>query len=269
MCCGRDGNFDAPLRDMHAVRKVKPTRSDMTDLQREYFEKCVNLVFQMSMTIKSHSGHKIIQHDDDHQNKWDCVRQSAEECQNYLFDFAAKLVDSTAKFGEGDVSSNGRNGYDMTAVIRGMLMPENIAEDRVENGNWLRLVNVCRATIVYNCIRELYAILLILAKYNQNCGGFELIQIKDQGRFVPSRSAVKNTGWSNILVSVKPVQDGNKIVRERKVINLGCTEEEEKVLVGLKMDTDKLLNLPGHVCEIQLVHRAYWNDYQDAYNSFL
>merc|ERR1712228_35224 len=275
-CAGTDDYVSTPLRDMQAVRKVKPTTlDDMTDKQQEYYKKCMNLVFKMSMAIKSQDGTKAIEHDGDHKNTWNYVEQIAETCQDSFFDFAQRLVDSIESFNDEDNETS--NGWDMTAVIRGQLMPANIAKDRVDNDNWLRLVNVGRACIVYNCFKELYAMLLILAKYNQNCCGFEIVQIRNQGHIVPS---LRSKGWSNIVVSVKPVQFEKEMKEERIMKNLGCTEDEEDVLNDLKMDKSKdeddekdddeeFLNLPGHVCELQLIHRASWNDYQDAYNSFL
>ena len=143
-----------------------------------------------------------------------------------------------------------------------MLKSQENAEKDLETvygGNWLRAVDICSGTVTYNDFKNLYFMLLILAKYNQNCGGYKIISVRQEE---------DDKQYGDVVVFVRPWQKED--AKEAISVNFEWTKQEENVLESLKMniaeededeeeeeeeeEEDNWLNLPGHVCKIQLIH---------------
>eukprot|EP01084_Bolivina_argentea_P021637 40197_1 len=147
-----------------------------------YHTKCINLISKISPIATL----DIIQHDSDHGNNWEYMRAMAEICQKPLDEFCNNLVDSVKLFSannnDNDSKSND-NDNESIEVIKAFITNVDQAKEQVEkeyNGNWLQLINICQANIIHNNFKDLYFMLLILAKYNQMFCGFKVISIQNE-----------------------------------------------------------------------------------------
>eukprot|EP01084_Bolivina_argentea_P015238 28493_1 len=232
--------------------------------QDDYYQKCIDLTVNISSSINTPT---VIEHDSEtHTNNWNYINSIAQVCEESLNALAKQLVG-----GIGSFSDNNNYDSDSIKIIK-TIKDEQSAKEEVEkiyNGNWLRVVDACKETIIHNDFKELYFMLLMLAKYNHNCCGFDIISIKQINK-------------TNICVLVEPVQysvddddenqNGNDYKKEIVLIDMKCTEDEENILVSLKMnmsvndddddepeDEEEFLNLPAHICQIEFIHKAVWD----------
>merc|ERR1712154_697757 len=164
-------------------------------------------------------------------------------------------VDSIKLFAKNEDDAKTDDHPLPTEVIKASLKKLKRSKEKVDthfDKNWLCLVDVCRASIIHNNFKELYFILLILAKYKQNCFGFEIVKIEN------GYKDNINQRWAVITLLIKPVKDG--MDKNKDDMDVECTMDEAKILEKMhwkisKSDDDEAA-LPGHVCEVQFVHRA-------------
>ena len=269
-CTGEDASDGYVNRENRDTEKLLDKESDtkilnqMSITEIEFYQKCGNLTSKMSSLIIAPSP---IQHDAEETNSWKYISQIADVCQDSVNEFLEKLINGIKSF----KIKKEKNDYAPLEIIKAKVKNEQIAKKECKekyDGNWLRVIDCCRAQIIYNNFKELYFILLILAKYNSNCAGFELVSIQtnddddDGDDDQKEKDKSKKQEIPDTIILIRPVpknQDKEKIV----TIDLEqeCNKKQTKILNGLKMnldedDDEEFLNLPGHICTIILTHRA-------------
>ena len=279
-----------------AIEYVTPYHITLGELTAndEYFGRCNDIANKIRANIITPTP---VTHDDaDHENNWEYIESMGKLCQQPLYECLENLVDSIKLFPEYK-----EDQQEPTEVIKAGLKKYKRAKEKVQtnySGNWLRLVDVCRSSIVHNNFQELYYLLLILARYRDNCFGFEIIKIKNRYQ------KPTDQGWADVTLLIKPVKINQTVVYGGKMIDLECDVDEEKVVESLDMGYNKKeqsdlpendnedgaesyeyditavegingpavstvgngnideaadAELPGHICEVQLIHRDMWN----------
>eukprot|EP00485_Elphidium_margaritaceum_P006780 CAMPEP_0202694902 /NCGR_PEP_ID=MMETSP1385-20130828/8638_1 /ASSEMBLY_ACC=CAM_ASM_000861 /TAXON_ID=933848 /ORGANISM="Elphidium margaritaceum" /LENGTH=249 /DNA_ID=CAMNT_0049350837 /DNA_START=126 /DNA_END=875 /DNA_ORIENTATION=+ len=241
---------------------------DLSEQESEYQKKVGKLATKIA---KSMNPKAPVQHGKDHANNWKYVSEVAEVCEDGVNAFMQRLVASLKKFpvekSDDDDSKNDESDVAAEVLVKNaVIMDEATAHAEVASsygGNWLRLVHVCNGKIVFNSFRDLYLMLLMLAKYNQNCGGFEVASV--------SQESDNTLEWPHFKVLIRPAPKESKKKKKAANVNYACTRAEEKVLDELKLNmptedddedeeedknAEEFLNLPGHVCEVALIHKA-------------
>ena len=225
----------------------------------EYEVKCEKLCKKMQGKIKTKGE---VEHDRDEQNTWQYMSQIADVCRDSVDEFLEKLVNATNKLDTDDTKND---DIPPPQIIKASVKDESEAKQEVEslyNGNWHRVIDCCRASIIYDNYKQLYYILLILAKYNQNCCGFEILRIG-------SNSTQTEAGYGDnqleIIINMRPVQTKGGKGKKRKIdLKKECTSNQLEILKDLQMDMDledpdepepEFLNLPAHVITVNLNKR--------------
>jgi len=260
MCvAGEDAAPDKPLREAHKQEAKK--LAEMTVRENEYYEKCDKLSKKLAASMTSVNA---IQHDKDHKNNWKYVSEVAAVCTDSLNTLLSELDAAAKKFAASTDDEEEKSDESLSInlqIVMASLMEKNKAKKQVKayDGNWLRFVNICSASITYSNFKALYVMLLILATYKQNCIGYSILSIR--------KDEDESKEWPAIIVLVKPVQK-NDANNSPLSVDLGCSQVEEEALNALKLNMEPadpddeedepepyFLNLPGHVCEIKLIHK--------------
>lgn len=224
-----------------------------------YETKCEKLIKKMEGKIKTKGA---IEHDADEQNTWQYISQIADVCRDAVDEFLEKLSNATIKLDTDDTKTDDIN-MSPPQIIKASVKDESEAKQECEslhNGNWHRVIDCCRANIIYDNYKQLYYILLILAKYNTNCCGFEILKIETNQ---PQIDQGYGDNKLDIILIIRPVQTKGKGKKRKINLKGDCSSEQMVILTDLQMDMDddedepevEFLNLPAHVITINLNKR--------------
>eukprot|EP01084_Bolivina_argentea_P233323 393024_1 len=182
----------------------------------------------------------------------------AELCQEPLLQCLRNLVDSIKYFPSNTCD---KDEHKETEVISSALQERSVSEEKVfskYNGDWLRLVDVCGANIVHNDFKELYYMLLILAKYHKNCFGFEIVDVQNTYR------DSTNHGWGDVKIWVKPVDQMNAHGWSHDMMHVECSMDEQKALECI---TGKRCDVGSEKSELSECEGSY--DMVDEYHEVI
>eukprot|EP01084_Bolivina_argentea_P039616 73204_1 len=223
------------------------TLTQITKSDHYYYSKCM----QICDKIKTINNTKSKTHNQsDHKNTWQSVKNNAVKCQNALYFCLQNLKNSVDKITQNKSTSN--QIIAPCEVIKASLKKYKRSKEKVDlnyNGNWLRLVDVCRSCIVHENFEQLFYILLIISTNISNCYGFEIIRIKNR-----YQDDLTSQGWADCTLSIRP---SNLMSDEKKNENASESQEMDILQYVENVKIDNSL-LPLHICEVQLIHRAMW-----------
>jgi len=242
---------------------------ELSAVETEYYSKCKSLVF--IMTSAMHTD-KLLQHDNSHANSYQYCSEIAEVCSDHVNELMTKLVSAVKRFPTQheatDDDTKDSNEKDMVEILimNASVKEQETAQKEVEtlyDGNWLRMVDLCSSKMIFHSFKELYFMLLILAKYNMNCCGFEMVSFK--------QTIDKQKEWPDIQIWIKPTPKNVAARNKPTNVNYMCTVNEEKILSELRLNLamddeedddeneEEFLNLPGHICKVSLLHKSMYD----------
>eukprot|EP01084_Bolivina_argentea_P021636 40196_1 len=220
-------------------------RKIATKKQNDIKNKCNHIISSISSSINPPSP---LQHDNDHGNNWEYISPMAEICLDPFHEFINNLTNSLKLF----TSNTNIN------IIKPPIKEFKSSNEKVNNkynGNWLQLIDVCRARIIYTDYNQLYFILLILAKYNTNCFGFEVVKIINDNYITLYIKPAKKKAINN-NIKLEYTSQEQKLLESIKT-NINQDEDEEDESDSEDEDeNENVSGLPGHICEIQIIHKT-------------
>eukprot|EP01084_Bolivina_argentea_P033448 61866_1 len=246
------------------------TLNKITNEDNFYYVKCKEIC-DAFMKNNYNMTPPIVHDEETHENKWDSILSNAEKCQEPLYNFLDTMVESIKSF----YTENNSQQNMKTEVAKASLKKHERAKQKVEtfyDGNWRRLCDVCRSSIVHDKFEDLYYILLILYKNRLNCFGFQIVKIKNRYQ------SPTDQGWADVTLLIQPTANKNAqcepmdqflSVPEKQIDE---KQIEEKQIDEKQIDVQRIKqcldcfnmseyvdnSLPKHVCEVQLIHGAMW-----------
>jgi len=189
----------------------------------EYYKKCTDLAEKFNEQHINRPS-PIMQPED--QKDWKSLVWTAEKLQDPLKVFMENIRDQI--------------GADRLEVHTAGLKGVERSIQKVEmdyDGNWRRLLDVCRGGVVHQSFEDLYHILELLLNRHDNVFGFRVVRVKNRYK-KPTYQ-----GWADIHLLIEPVATVNK--------DSGSGSD----------DHDKgssAVDIPMHICEIQFSHSKMW-----------
>ncbi len=216
-----------------------------TKKQNDIKNKCNNIISQLSSSITTPLP---LQHDNDHGNNWEYICSMAEICLDPFHEFINNLTNSLKLF---TCNTN-------INIIKPPLKEYKSSNEKVNNkynGNWLQLIDVCRARIVYTNYKQLYFILLIIAKYNTNCFGFQVIQITNNNYITLYIEPAKKQSIDN-NIKLEYTSQEQKLLESIKTNTNQQNESDNEIDSEEDDENENVSGLPGHICELQIIHET-------------
>ena len=206
----------------------------------EYFAKCNSLCSQFAERNMNRDP-PILQAAN--QKDWKSLVSAAEKMQGPLREFMENVQQTV--------------GTDTVEVHQAPVKGVERASEKVEmdyDGNWRRLLDVCRGGIVHESYQELARILTLLLEHHDNVFGFKVVRCKNR------YSNPTQHGWADIhlllVVSVtKPWEGALKAEAEDD----GKSEEN-----AMTKYQNRYAAYPPHICEVQLSHIEMWNKRKES-----